>query len=421
MTIDDERVTDLLRRLDEEPAGLPRIDVPGAIREARRRRRNRRAAVAGAAALGVLAAAALPGILHGRDRAAPAPAVSPSLPSPKPRPTGPWEGVCTAELLPVPDDALGSVVTGGDPDGRWLVGRQIPRNLRNYRLLIWHEGRVRAVELPGEEQELQDVNRSGLAVGSARPTRGLPEALAVRDGQPVRLPGIGSGAATAVNDAGRIVGWRDVESVGPWPATRPVVWDSYDSQAVDLPLPGPAWYGSAVDIDEDGTVLADMADMAGAVDPGRPRRAVVWRPGATRPEVLPLPRVPGGDTVQFTPLSLAGGWVTGMAWREKQPGEPRNALQEYPVRIDLRTGQAELLPATVWAGTGNARGWQAGTSSGNNLTAVVTDTKMVKLPGLDGTTASGSGWVRSLSDDGRVVAGQLYLDNTGRAVRWTCR
>jgi uncharacterized membrane protein len=136
--------------------------------------------------------------------------------------------------------------------------------------------------------------------------------------------------------------------------------------------------------------------------------------------VLPLPRVPGGDTVQFTPLSLAGGWVTGMAWREKQPGKPRSSLQEYPVRIDLRTGQAELLPATVWAGTGNARGWQAGTSSGNNLTAVVTDTKMVKLPGPDGTVGA-RGWVRSISDDGRVVGGQLYLNNRGWAVRWTCR
>ncbi|WP_225853987.1 hypothetical protein, partial [Micromonospora sp. AMSO31t] len=65
MRTDEEQVADRLRWLDDEPAGPPRIDLPGAIREARRRRRNRRVAAAGAAALGVLAMAALPAALGG--------------------------------------------------------------------------------------------------------------------------------------------------------------------------------------------------------------------------------------------------------------------------------------------------------------------------------------------------------------------
>ncbi|MFG2056925.1 hypothetical protein ACGFI9_23185 [Micromonospora sp. NPDC048930] len=425
MTTDDERVADLLRRLDDEPVGPPRIDLPGAIREARRRRRNRRVAAAGAVALGVLAVAVLPGALRGDGRAAPAPAVSPnpSAPSPKPRPTGPWQGVCGVELLPVPDDALGSEVTGGDPDGRWLVGRQIPRDLRSYRLLIWDGDRVREVELPGADQELRDVNRAGLAVGSTGVALPMSQAWAVHDGEAVRLLGISSGAARAVNDAGRIVGFRNAEEVKePWAAPRPVVWDSYRAEAVDLPLPGPQWSGSAIDIDEDGTILGELADMAGAVEPGQPRHLVVWRPGAARPEVLPLPRVPGGTASRFYAVSLAGGWVTGIAARDL-PGKPRSAAKEYAVRIDLRTGTVDVLPRVVAAGTGNGRGWLAGVQSSNStgsIPFVVTDTKTVKLPGLNAAGGDG-GWVRSLSDDGRVLGGQLFPNHQGRAVRWTCR
>ncbi|MEU4642174.1 hypothetical protein [Micromonospora sp. NPDC023814] len=422
MRMDEERVTDLLRRLDDEPAGPPRIDVPGAIREARRRRRNRRVAVAGAAAFGVLAAAALPAALHGGDGATPAPAgvsVSPVPPTPKPSPPGPWQGKCEAALLPAPDSAApGSEVTGGDPDGRWLVGHLSPNGSPDHRVLIWDAGRAREVEIPGTYQELRDVNRAGLAVGSTRRIGGGLEAWAVRDGQPVRLSVIGPGAARAVNDAGRIVGYRRAEEVRePWRQDRPVVWDSYEAKAVDLPLPGPGWAGSAIGIDEDGTVLANMADLTNG-DPGQPRRAVVWRPGATRPEVLPLPRVPGGVAFQFFPVSLAGGWVTGTAYRETKPGE-RGSLKGYRVRIDLRTGQADVLSADVTTGAVNSRGWIAGVLS-SNVPVVVTDTKTVTLPGPDGKTGV-DGWVRSISDDARVLGGQLYLNNRGWAVRWTCR
>ncbi|TYC05668.1 hypothetical protein FXF53_04440 [Micromonospora sp. WP24] len=296
-------------------------------------------------------------------------------------------------------------------------------DFRDYRLLIWEGNRVREIAIPGEDQQLRDVNRAGLAVGATGRSLKLSQPWAVRDGEAIRLPGVSSGSAAAVNDAGRIVGFRNEEDGREvWTQQRPVIWDSPEAPAVDLPLPGPGWAGSAIDIDEDGTILARMADMTDAADGRQPQRAVIWRPGATRPEVLPLPQLPGGTTVDFMPLSLAGGWVTGMAYREKQPGKPGSARQEYLARIDLRTGKADLLPAVVLAGTGNARGWQAGTISGTgNGTAVVTDTKLVRLPGLDGTTASGDGWVKSLSDDGRVLGGQLFQNERGHAVRWTCR
>ncbi|MET7967754.1 hypothetical protein [Micromonospora sp. NPDC005305] len=419
MRTDEEQVADRLRWLDDEPAGPPRIDLPGAIREARRRRRNRRVAAAGAAALGVLAMAALPAALGGDGRAAPAPAgsPSPSTPLPEPRPTGAWQGVCRAELLPVPGDPRGAV-TGGDPDGRWLVGRRAPQGQGrvDFGLLIWEGDRVREVEMPGSGQELTDVNRAGVAVGSSLGAGSGLRAWVVRNGEVIGLPGEMPAGAMAVNDAGRIVGYRSLGA--PWePGTRrlPVVWDSYQSRPVDLPLPGPRWEGTAVDIDEDGTVLAAMSDG----HPDKPTRAVVWRPGAARPEVLPLPRVPGGKADRFLPLSLAGGWVTGTAERDTKV-VPRNGITRYPVRIDLRTGRAEVLEGVLWAGTGNGRGWLAGWVA-DDVPGVITDTRSVKLPVPDGWRGDRQGSVNSFSDDGRVLGGKLGSDDQVRPVRWTCR
>ncbi|SBT46888.1 hypothetical protein [Micromonospora auratinigra] len=415
MRTDDEQVADRLRWLDDEPAGPPRIDLPGAIREARRRRRNRRVAVAGAAALAVLAVAALPVALGGDGRAAPAPAASPSPPPP---PTGPWRGVCTATLLPLPGDPQGAV-TGGDPDGRWLVGRRAPQGKYrlNFGLLVWEGDRVREVELPGSAQALTDVNRAGLAVGSSLTTVDEWQAWAVRDGEVIRLPGGSSQRAIAINDAGRIVGYRSVGHVGqPGYRNLPVVWDSYRSQPVDLPLPGPRWEGVAVAVDEDGTVLAVMSEG----HPDDVSRAVVWRPGAARPEVLPLPRVPGGTATRFVPQSVAGGWVTGAAERETAV-VPRSGIPRYPVRIDLRTGRAEVLKGVLYDGTGNSRGWLAGTVSGD-VPGVFTDTEAVKLPVPDGWRGGRRGGVKSFSDDGRVLGGKLERDDRDvRPVRWDCR
>jgi uncharacterized membrane protein len=266
-------------------------------------------------------------------------------------------------------------------------------------------------------QRLADVNRAGLAVGSSMPTGSRSQAWAVRDGEVIGLPGVTSVAATAVNDAGRIVGYRGSgPSWRPGEKLLPVVWDSDRSRWVDLPLPGPRWQGTAHGIDEDGTILATMADG----DLEQPSRAVVWRPGAARPEVLPLPRVPGGRATRFVPLSLANGWVTGLAQRETKV-VPRSGIPTYPVRIDLRTGQADVLKGKVSSATGNGRGWVAGKVA-EDVPGVITDTRSVKLPVPDGWRGERQGWVTSFSDDGRVLGGRLEpTDQTVRPVRWTCR
>ncbi|MDG4801066.1 hypothetical protein [Micromonospora sp. WMMD980] len=404
MRIDDDQVADRLRWLDDEPAGPYRIDLPGAIREARRRRRNRRVAAAGAAALGVLAVAALPAVLGADGRKAPAPAASAGRSTTAP--TGPWQGVCAATLLPVPGDGQGAV-TGGDPDGRWLVGRRAEQGSKvtDFGLLIWTGDRVREVELPGSLQRLAAVNRAELAVGSSVVAGPTSRAWAVRDGEVVALPGDTSRAALAVNDAGRIVGYRSPgDRLDPAARQVPVVWDSYRSRPVDLPLPGPRWEGSAVGIDDDGTILGVLSE--GKRD--QSTRAVVWRPGAARPEVLPLPTVPGGTATQFLSLSLSGGWVTGLAERFTEV-VPRSGVREYPVRIDLRTGRADVLEGRFWAGTGNGRGWMAGWVD-DDVPGVLTDAGSVRLPVPDGWRGQRQGAVTAFSDDGRVLGGRLESD-----------
>ncbi|MEV4814039.1 hypothetical protein [Micromonospora avicenniae] len=418
MRTDENQVADLLRRLDDEPTRPPRVDLAGAIREARRRRRIRRATAAGAAALGVLAVAVLPVALPGGDQTAPAPAASPN--PTKPVPSGPWLGQCTATQLPVPGGDPRGEVTGGDPDGRWLVGRGHPQGRPiDFRLLIWDGDQVREVEMPGSSQELLDVNRAGLAVGWSMGGQDGSSAWVVRDGKVMSLPGVISGGAMAVNDTGRIVGWRSVRGPGePGVTQTPVVWDSYRSEAVDLPLPEPSWEGEAIGIDEDGTILARMSEgpLGGAAI-----RAVVWRPGAARPEVLPLPQVPGGVAFQFVPLSLSAGWVTGIADRYNQPGVPRSGTNRYPVRINLLTGEADVLKGGLFNSTGNGRGWVAGWLAGD-VPGLLTDTKSVKLPVPDGWRGEARGGVRSFSDDGRVLGGRLQFDEKGgRPMRWTCR
>ncbi|SCG73609.1 hypothetical protein [Micromonospora humi] len=407
MTIDEKRVADLLRLLEDEPDRPSRIDLGRAIREARRRRRNRRVGTAGAAALGVLAFAALPVALHQRpDAGAPEPAVVSGAPTPAPTSPSPRPPVCTAEFLSAPTGR--SLVTGGDPSGRWLVGRLYPGGL-SYPVVLWHDGKPQKIKLPGSDQRMLDVNRHGLAVGETF-VADRSQAWAVRAGRASRLSGSGVAGATAVNDAGRIVGFRQVGE-----RQLPVVWENLRSEAVDLPLPGPRWEGTAVAVGEDGTVVGKVSD-----GPSGDMRAAVWRTGASRPELLPLPSVPDGTAFQFAPGSMAGDWVIGTAYRELDPGRVRSGWQLYPTRINVRTGESVALAEPFHAEVGNDRGWLAG-ESGRQVAVLHTGAGLLMLPRPGGGGAA-VGAVASMSDDGQVLGGQVDLDGGGfRAVRWTCR
>ncbi|MFU8851545.1 hypothetical protein ACNAW0_11265 [Micromonospora sp. SL1-18] len=418
MTTDEEHFAGLLRHLDDGPDRPSRVDLSTAIREARRRRRNRRtftASVAGVAAVAAVAAVPLavragrpaeqgPPMATGTSASAslPPPSASPSLPPPSSGPT-----TCTPELLPIPGGARKSLVTGGDPTGRYLLGRSYLNRGFSYPVIIWDGDRAHEVRLPGSDQQLTDISPSGVAVGGAY-VGDRPQPYVVRSGKATRLPGVAAGEATAISDDGRIVGARQVGD-----RRLPVLWSDPGKPAVDLPLPGPKWEGIAIGVDSEGTVVGKIQN-----GPSGATQAVVWRSGG-KPELLPLPSVTDGTATEFHPVSFQGGWITGTAYRDD--GDTRFI---HAVRYHLARGEYVPLPAKLNPSAGNGRGWMVGPLDHIDA-GLTTDDGLVRLPDFDGGTGRYGAGAVSISDDGQVIGGQLDTKPDRRtiemrAVRWRC-
>ncbi|MEU8260478.1 hypothetical protein AB0C02_07640 [Micromonospora sp. NPDC048999] len=411
MTNDEENFAGLLRHLDDGPDRPPRVDLVTAMREARRRRRNRRTLTASVAGMAAVAAVAAVPLAVRADRPAEQgpPMAAGTLASASLPPTSSGPTTCTAELLPIPGGARFSQVTGGDPTGRYLLGRSSQKydgRSISYPMIIWDGDQAREVRLPGSDQLLADINPSGVAVGVAY-TGDQPQPYVVRSGRATRLPGVAAGVAKAISDDGRIVGARQVGD-----RQLPVLWPAPDKTAVDLPLPGPQWQGIAIGVDSDGTVVGRIQiGFQGAM------RAVVWRSGG-KPELLPLPSVTGGMAIEFAPQSFQGGWITGTAYRNEGNGSI------HAVRYQLARGEYAPVPANLMTSAGNGQGWMVGLVAPRDA-GLITDGGLVRLPDLAGRTSLGAGAV-SVSDDGQVIGGTLgtNLDRRGiddlRAVRWRC-
>ncbi|MEU3452914.1 hypothetical protein ABZ671_04835 [Micromonospora sp. NPDC006766] len=402
-----EHFAGLLRQLDDNPDRPSRVDLATAMREARRRRRNRRTITASVAGVAAVAVAAVPLAVRA-DRLAeqgpPTAAGTSASASLSPTSSGPT--TCTAELLPIPRGARMSEVTGGDPTGRYLLGRSYQKHENRsipYTMIIWDGDQAREVRLPGTDQLLADINPSGVAVGVAY-AGDRPQPYVVRSGKATRLPGVAAGAAKAISDDGRIVGARQDGD-----RQLPVLWPDPDKPAVDLPLPGPKWQGIAIGVDTDGTVVGRIQEgFQGAM------RAVVWRSGG-QPELLPLPSVTGGTAIEFHPQSFQGGWITGTAWRPEGDGSV------HAVRYQLARGEYAPVPADLMTSAGNGQGWMVGLVAPRDA-GLITDEGLVRLPDLG---RFGPGAV-SVSDDGQVIGGTLGsdFDRSGiddlSAVRWRC-
>ncbi|MER7890611.1 hypothetical protein ABTX15_12375 [Micromonospora sp. NPDC094482] len=417
MTADEDRIVDLLRRLDPEPVRPVRVDLTAAVHEARRRRRSRRTMSVSAAGLAVLAAVSVPLVVGGGPSAGPAsqpasPSTSGSAPATIAPPATTAPGgptACTAQPLPVPGGHAKSLVTGGDPTGRFLAGRSYPGDGRGNPVILWDGDRAREYRLPGSDQRMVDVNAAGVAVGSVY-LDDRPQPYVIRNGRPARLPGLASGEATAVSADGRIVGARQIGD-----RQRPVLWSDPDTAAVELPLPGPRWEGTAIGVDSAGTVVGKIHDGPSGVT-----RTAVWRAGGGGPELLPTPSVEGGPASEFVAHSLRGGWITGVAFRDE--GKVRRI---YPARYHLATGRYEPLPSGVSPSAGNGRGWVVGPVDRMDA-GLLTDAGTLRLPDLDGRTGRYAAVAVSVSDDAAVIGGQLDVEPgqkslVMRAIRWSCR
>nr|WP_296069589.1 hypothetical protein [uncultured Actinoplanes sp.] len=415
------REVDLLRSLDDEPDSPSMVDVRRAIVTARRRRTQRAAGYAGAAAMTALAVTG--GFLvaaPGRTQQAPV-AASPSVTTTPPAYSVPglpnWTAAaatapssCVLDRLPVPDDEPKSLVSGADPTGRYIVGRSYLRR-GGYQAVLWRDGRAEKVMLPGNREEsLQDVNTSGVAVGWSYANDGsdhdAPVPYAYRDGKVIKLPGIRSGSAYAINDAGAIVGDDN--------AGHPVVWPSPVATPFRLPVPAGVRKAYARGIDETGTVVGSL-DL---------RRPYVWFADGTHRE-LPLPSLDGKQAVMSQAFGVRNGWVTGMASPDDVSARGSNIADArlWAVRWNLRTGEVAVTAALrTPADAVNAQGWQVGTDP-QGYEVLVTSSGVVRLPDLADHAPDGLSTIATaLSDDGRTIAGQSdTAAGLIQAVVWHCR
>lgn len=420
-----------LRALDEEPPTPSRVDVERAIADGRRRRTRRGVGYAGAATLTVAAvvgASMVVGGLSTDDRpnadatdttdttaAAGTPKAAYTIPGiadwQPPAATPPT--TCTLEQLPVPDNEPMALTSGADPSGRYIVGRTYPEG-GGYRSVIWQDGQATAVDLPGDVEELLvDVNSAGTAVGWSYPddasTESDPIPYVYSGGQVTPLPGVPTGNAEAINDAGAIAG--TAEDV-------PLVWPSATAEPIRLPLPDGAKKAKVMGLDEDGTVVGVVGDAT----------PYVWLADGTH-HALPMPDLGGEPADSGMVFTVRNGWAIGWVSTEDSPNasgiSPAAGDGDQPraVRWNIGTGEVSVHDDTLngpVAGV-NAHGWMVGVSK-ERRAVLVTDAGTVALPELaphdPGLLTNIPSWV---SDDGSLITGQSDdATDTIQPVVWRC-
>jgi uncharacterized membrane protein len=412
---------ELLRTLDDEPRTPSTVDIRRAIADGRRRRARRGVGYAGAATVTALAVAGVSvagGVVTDSPPQAGTTGEPPTTASAAPKGeftipgTAGWSAppatpptACTLERLPVPDREPMALVSGGDPTGRYLVGRSYPKG-GGYQAVIWHDGTPQKVMLPGDlEESLRDVNSKGTAVGwsfAGGEGDSGPVPYAYHDGKVSKLPGVRRGSALAVNEAGAVVGDDD--------SGHPLVWPSVTAAPIRLPVPAGASGGTAVDIDEDGTTVGNIGE----------NQAYVWFPDGTH-RALPVPDLDGKPGAVTRVFAIRNGWATGLASHEDAAKGLPASGGGVSVRWHVRTGEVIALDGlTGSADATNAQGWQVGIGRRDRAVLIAGETT-VTLPDL-AKPGELSTIANTLSDDGRTIAGQSDdATDTIQPVVWHCQ
>lgn len=310
---------------------------------------------------------------------------------------------CQVEVLPVPG-GYDSYMTAMDPTGSIIVGRSYPGD-GSRAVLLWRDGAVEEVDVPGSDQALYGVNSAGVAVGGSHmdgQDEGRWQPWIYRDGEVSEIPGLEAGIAYDINENGDIVGTQTVEGMD-----MPFVLPAGAQKPVMLDLPEGAAGGEADSISQDGYIVGYYIDsQAGAYHP------YIWQLDGTGQEL----RMPAGVDPNSHSYadSISGGWVVGyLDSGEQEPVGIRWNLAEG--------GEPEILDLND-SGAVNSQGWVAGgyrNDAGTGTPAMLTGDARVDLPTLTESSYL-SNTARAISEDGKTLAGASSPDAGNTAVYWTC-
>lgn len=313
---------------------------------------------------------------------------------------------CTYEALPIPEGLAFTFTTGMSDDGSIIAYRAYPldpsSSYERYPLL-YQDGQVTEVPIPGEDQGINAVNSAGTAVASGF-VRGKETAYVWRDGKVSQLRMRDGGSAEDVNEAGDIVGYRGQRS-----ASVAVIWPAGASRPVDLSMPANATSAMATSIDEDGTIVG-YYEAAGTGD----FKPYVWHPDGTGAD-LPMPEGVDPATAHAYTNEIDEGWVVGNLWA--------GDANPVGIRWNLNDGTVETLKTDA-ASSVNPTGWVSGDLYPNAV--LLTGDARIELPGA---VAPETNWFgdqgTSVSDDGLRVAGNVFAGENEyghvlNAVVWTC-
>jgi hypothetical protein len=238
---------------------------------------------------------------------------------------------CQAALLPT----LGSGVSelrGGDPSGRYLVGREYLPESALPTAVVWVDHEPRALDtsalLPYVDVTPTDVNRYGTIVGYRMRDYSsfYQDAWVYRDGRFTMLVGLRPTdvtVPTAINSRGDIVGYS-LDTVGTTATYHAVVWPADAAGTVrELTVPGQSGvWTMGLDIDEDGTVLGWLSGPSVPI-------SYIWPPDGA-----PYPlQGPAGVQVNQA-RAIRNGWVVGFGQIDY--------MQGVGLRWNLRTGRVQV-------------------------------------------------------------------------------
>lgn len=389
----------------------PAVSIERAMADGQRVVVRRRAfgatAVAGIAALAIFGAFTASGNDAARSQTVPGTVGSTQSP-------GVLPSRCTLEGLQLPPELKAKTnvhPTRLDSSGRFLVGQVAGLSDEAVDGILWDNGKPTRLSFPGIGQMYSDVNAAGVVVGHTIERKGDgARAMVLSGGKLSTLSGGALGMATAINDAGVIVGIRwDVKN-GP---SQPVRWDSATSAATVLPLPSGAELAGIADIGEDGTIIGNLSEVGGR------NRGYVWQPDGTG-RALPMPKLPDGQTAGSASLErVHGEWIIGVAFTKAFITEARASTESGTIVVwNTRTWQARTIAELTVRDITNA-GLMVGSDQAGQPVLQLADRRL-ELAGAGGGTGNSVLRPYSVSDDGKVVAGQRGMNASDGPVLWRC-